>query len=163
MGKIEVTGLDYVEKMLKRFDADVEAIIKIGVYEGAGVIANAVREGIDALPTDSWHLGASHPIMRGPSPEQKEGLQEGFGISKMQNTGGSINVRIGFNGYNKVKTLSYSEGQPNVLIARSVESGTSYMQKTPFVRKALNKAKKQAIDAVQRKVSAAARAIAERT
>lgn len=162
MGKIEVKGLEEVSSMLEALSADAEAIIKMGIYDGAGVIARAVAESIDALPMDSGPITSSHPIMRGPTEAQKAGLKESFGISKMRQEGDLINVSIGFDGYNSVKTRKYPQGQPNQLIARSIESGTSYMQKTPFVRRALNKVKKQAIDAMQKRVSSVVRQIAER-
>lgn len=162
MGKIEVKGLDEVSAMLSRLNVKTEAIMKMGIYDGAGVIARAVSESIDALPTDSGPISSTHPIMNGPTELQKKGLKDGFGISGMRDDGGFINVSIGFDGYNDQKTRKYPSGQPNQLIARSIESGTSYMQKTPFMRQALNKSKKQAIEAMQRKVSSVARNIAER-
>ena len=35
-----------------------------------------------------------------------------------------------------IRTKKYPKGQPNQLIARVVESGSTYMDKTPFMRKA---------------------------
>lgn len=164
MGKIEVKGLDEVSTMLSRLNVKAESIMKMGIYEGAGVIARAVSESIDALPTDSGPVTREHSQMNGPTEIQKDGLKEGFGISGMRTDGGGfINVSIGFDGYNGMKTKKYPSGQPNQLIARSIESGTSFMRKTPFMRQALNKSKKQAIEAMQKKVSSVARNIAERT
>ena len=62
----------------------------------------------------------------------------------MENDNGYINTKIGFDGYNATKTKKYPNGQPNALIARSIESGTSKHQKTPFVRPAISKAKAKA-------------------
>ena len=162
MGKMEVKGLEDVQTMLSRMGANTEAIIKAGIYDGAGVIASAVADALEAMPTDSGPITSAHQVMRGPLLIQKEGLKRGFGISKMRTDEGFINVKIGFDGYNDLRTKKYPNGQPNVLIARSIESGTSYMQKTPFVRQSVNKSKKKAIDAVQARVSKAAREIAER-
>ena len=164
MGTIKVDGLDNVSQMLNRLRDKTAAIIKMGVHDGAGVLARAISDAIDALPTDSGPLSAEHPIMQGPTKIQKEGLQDGFGISRMRTDEGDfINVSIGFSGYNEMRTKKYPMGQPNQLIARSVEFGTSYMQKQPFVRRAVSKTKKQAIEAMQKKVSSVARNIAERT
>ena len=76
---------------------------------------------------------------------EKQGLLEGFGISPMENENGYYNVKLGFDGYNSVKTHKYKQGQPNVLIARITESGSSYRAKTPFIRPAVNSTKNEAI------------------
>lgn len=55
----------------------------------------------------------------------------------MQNDAGYINVKIGFDGYN-------ANGVANVLMARIFESGTSKVQKHPFVRPAVNSSKARA-------------------
>ena len=75
---------------------------------------------------------------------QKAGLLDGFGISRMKDDGGFVNVKLGFDGYNSTRTEKYPRGQPNVLIARSVNSGTTFRKKTKFVDKAVNSAKKAA-------------------
>lgn len=62
----------------------------------------------------------------------------------MQNDKGYLNVKIGFDGYNRTKTEKYPKGQPNQLVARGVESGTSWKQKKPFIRPAVNRTKKKA-------------------
>ena len=86
------------------------------------------------------------------SDKEKQGLLDGFGVSPMQDDGGYINVKLGFDGYNGVKTKKYPKGQPNALIARVTESGSSYREKTPFIRPAVNASKKQAEQAGQMKI-----------
>ena len=56
---------------------------------------------------------------------------------------GFYNVKIGFDGYNSVKTKRWPSGQPNAMVARSIESGTSWMTKQPFMRKAEQASKSQ--------------------
>ena len=75
---------------------------------------------------------------------QKRGLIDGFGISGLQNDNGFHNVKLGFDGYNATKTEDYPNGQPNQLVARGVESGTSWKQKKPFIRPAINASRKEA-------------------
>ena len=58
-------------------------------------------------------------------------------------------MKIGFDGYNEVQTKTFPNGQPNALIARSIESGSSTREKTPFLRPALAAARKQAIEAAR--------------
>ena len=71
-------------------------------------------------------------------------MQEGFGITNMRHENGAWNVKIGFEGYNEVQTKTYPNGQPNALIARSVESGSSVRDKTPFIAPAVNACRKNA-------------------
>ena len=61
----------------------------------------------------------------------------------MRNDNGFYNVKIGFDGYNSVKTKTWPQGQPNMMVARAVESGTSWMQKQPFMRKAEQSSRSQ--------------------
>ena len=58
-------------------------------------------------------------------------------------------MKIGFDGYNKTKTKKYPKGQPNQVVARGVESGTTWKKKYPFVRPAVERARK----AVQAKMA----------
>ena len=62
----------------------------------------------------------------------------------MKDDAGYLNVKIGFDGYNAMRTEKYPQGQPNQLVARGVESGTSWKQKHPFVRPAINASRKRA-------------------
>ena len=78
------------------------------------------------------------------SAAQRDGLIESFGISKMQDSNGYINVKLGFDGYNSIRTQKYPQGQPNVLIARIYENGGSTAEKQPFIKPALNKTRKAA-------------------
>ena len=50
-------------------------------------------------------------------------------------------MKIGFDGYNQLTTKRWPQGQPNSMVARSVESGTSWMKKQPFMRNAEQSAK----------------------
>ena len=68
-------------------------------------------------------------------------LRGGFGISRIENRGGTVNVKSGFAGRN-------TKGVPNVAVARSIESGTSYRAKQSFVSTAGRQAKAAAEQAI---------------
>ena len=70
----------------------------------------------------------------------------------MQNDSGYRHVKIGFDGYNDVKTRKYPKGQPNAMIARVTESGSSYREKTPFIRTAVQSSEKAAVEAAKEKI-----------
>lgn len=143
MAKITFTGLEHYMAKLEALEKNSEGIAKQALYEGAKIAADEMRNSVDDIPVqEKW--GTKANPAKGIKAEQKKGLQEGLGISTMRNDDGFINVHIGFHGYNSIKTKRYPSGQPNAMIARSLESGTSFLRKTPFVAKAVRKTKTKA-------------------
>lgn len=119
---------EYVVKLSKLAEADVtEQLIRASIKAGAGVLADAVSAAIDALPE-----AHGYPVV-GVTRAQKEGLADGWGIPPIKKEDGCYNTKLGFDKYNSVKTPKYPNGQPNQLIARAVNSGTSFRAKNPFV------------------------------
>lgn len=147
-------GLDSYISYLQKIDAVTDEAIGEAVYEMAKVVADSVRSGIQTLPTVSneANIATYKKGYSRLSDEEKQGLLDGFGVSPMQDDGGYINVKLGFDGYNSVKTKKYPKGQPNALIARVTESGSSYREKTPFIRPAVKAARKPAEKAGQAKI-----------
>lgn len=149
-------GLESYIEYLQKINAVTDEMIGEAVYEMAKVVADKVRANIQALPAEpkgkTTVRVSNHWVMSKLSEEQKKGLLDGFGVSPMQDDGGYINVKLGFDGYNGVKTKKYPQGQPNALIARVTESGSSYREKTPFIRPAVNASKKQAEQAGKMKI-----------
>lgn len=128
-------------------------ILGKAVYAMADIVANAIRENIDEMDSSpdiegikAWKEGRKANL----TSSEKKALQDGFGISTMQRTDGYYNVKLGFDGYDSVKTDSYPKGRPIVMIARSLESGSSVREKHPFIRPAVNSSKKAALEACQR-------------
>lgn len=162
MAKWTMRGMDEYAAYLQRIGKNTREILGAGVYAMANTVADAVRKNIEALPAkpdiegiEAYRQGRKAQL----TISEKKGLQEGFGISPMQNERGYLNVKLGFDGYNKVKTKKYPKGQPNVLIARITESGSSYRKKTPFIRPALrqtqNEALKKGQEAIEEKIKQA--------
>ena len=136
--KINSTAINELYQTLNRLGADVEGISKQGIYEGAGLIADAVRANIDGIRSDGksdWETQRREM--------QKAGLREGLTTSPIQPFKGGIYGGVGFDGYN-------AKGQPNQLIARVFNSGTSFSSKQPFfesaVRRTRSAAKQRVID-----------------
>lgn len=159
MPSLKFNGIDNYISTLEKLQGDIQPDIGKAVYAGAAVVADAVRQSIQSLPIENRHGSPSH-MLSGVTKGQKAGLLAGFGISKMKVEGDYYNVKLGFDGYNSVKTKKYPKGQPNALVARSVNSGTSIRRKTRFVDKAVNSAKAQAEAAI---AEALDKAIQERT
>lgn len=144
MARFEFGGIDtYIQQLNKLKAATRDGVIGKTVYAGAEIVADSVRSAIQALPVGSGQAPGNELVDTVTLP-QKAGLLDGFGISPMQDDNGFVNVKLGFDGYNSTRTEKYPRGQPNVLIARSVNSGTTFRKKTKFVDKAVNSAKKPA-------------------
>lgn len=139
-------GLNSYIEYLQKINAVTDEVIGEAVYEMAKVVADKVRDNIQALPTVSneANIATYKKGYSRLSDKEKQGLLDGFGISPLQEDFGFVNVKLGFDGYNSVKTKKYPQGQPNALIARVTESGSSYREKTPFMRPAVNASKKPA-------------------
>lgn len=135
MAKFQFEGVDnYISELQKLYD-DTEEIIGAAIYQGAAVVMKSVVSAIDGIQTDN-RFGTPENKTIGPNSYQKEGLRQSIGIAKLRKDSSFWNVKIGFDGYNGLKTKTWPQGQPNAMVARSVESGTSWMQKQPFMRKA---------------------------
>lgn len=144
MATIKIDGLDAYQKKLDALGNDITGILKRGVYDGANVVADAVRSSLSSLPTvdDTEAIMAYRQGRPGRlTSKQKAGLLRSIDLAKMQNSDGFISTKLGFGGYNDVKTNKFPKGQPNRMIAASIENGTSASQRQPFVRPAVNKVK----------------------
>lgn len=142
MAKWKFDGIDDYITQLEKLEDFSQEMIGQSIYSGAKYVADHVKEAINTIPVDDRRFVWSGD-RRGISPEQKEGLLEGFGIASMRNDNGFLNVKLGFSGYNSVRTKKFPNGQPNLMVARMVESGTSFMPKYGTISKAVQSAKKQ--------------------
>lgn len=147
MARIRFSRLDDYSLQLSRLAANTEEIAGKAIYAGAGIITDAIRANIEGLQAVSDKEGLLAYQKKDPAPltqTAKQGLLDGLGITPMQNDGGYWNVKVGFDGYNDLQSKKYPNGQPNQMIARSLESGSSIAKKRPFVRPAVNASRKQA-------------------
>ena len=141
-------GMD--EYLSKLGNLEMTAPVAIGqaIYHGAEVVADAIERNIEALPVDDSQHSEQ---LKGIRSIQKEGLKGrpngkggGFGISKADTTNGYRHVKLGFHGNNKLITKKYPHGQPNAMIARTIEGGNSFTRKHPFVGPAVRASRDQA-------------------
>ena len=139
-------GLNSYIEYLQKINAVTDEVIGEAVYEMAKVVEDKERASSQALTTVSneANIATYKKGYRRLYDKETEGLPDGFGISPQQEDSGFVNVKLGFDGYNSVKTKKYPQGQPNALIARVTESGSSYREKTPFMRPAVAASKKPA-------------------
>lgn len=142
MAKFKVVGLEAAFNELGELSRETEGIGKMCVYDGAGVVADALKAKINGLPVrDPNKHGSPKARVRGVTPDEKQALISGMGIATMRTAGGNINTVIGFDGYFGKGTNNYPKGKPIPMIANAVNRGTSWLQATPFVNQAYNGSK----------------------
>lgn len=137
---------NFIASLEKAEQVEMEELAGTALYAMANEVANEVRSKLASLPTsaDKEYKGNSRYLI----PEkQKAGLLASLGIAAMRRSDSGYDVKIGFDGYNDVQTNTYPQGQPNAMIARLTESGSTWRVKQPFFRPALNASKKKAQDA----------------
>lgn len=130
MAKFQVgNGIDQYVERLANLEFTAHDTLGRAIYKGADIVADAIRSNIEALPKSVC------------SEKQKQGLLDGLGIARMREDDGTYNVKIGFDGYNSHVTKKYPKGHANSMIARAIESGTSFSAKHPFVAPAVRATK----------------------
>lgn len=130
MATITFPGVDQYVSLLKSLEKDTEAICKMAVYDGAGILADAIRAKYNSY--DHPYGGA--------------GLIDHMAISKIRNDAGFVNAKITFGGY-------LDDGRPAPLVARAMESGNSHQRKKPFIRPAVRKVKSKCEAAMGKRVN----------
>ena len=139
MPKLKFKGLDeYIEK-LEKLTFDSEKYLGEALYKGAGLVADNLKNDLRSIPIQEE---SKDNKKRTINQRQKDGLIDGMGIARKQETKNGINVKVGVGGYNKMITKKYPHGQPNIMIARSLESGTSFMPKNRVFSRSINRSKK---------------------
>lgn len=126
MARMTISGLDEYALKLSKLGADAPKIAKKVVMAGANPVADEIRKNLEKNLSGSKYSTGD--------------LLDSFGIAPPGvDRQGNTNTKIGFDGYDR-------KGVPNPLKARAMESGTSTQPKKPFVRPAVSKMKKKAIE-----------------
>lgn len=151
MAKLTINpGIDtYISDLTKLYD-ESEEICKRSAYMGAKIVADRCRAEISNIPTRNFNRSSG--MVNGITATQKAGLLEGLGISHFRTDGSFINVKIGMDGYNAQTTKKYPKGQPNAMIIRSLESGTSFRSRNPVITRATNAARGAAEQAIKKQM-----------
>jgi len=151
----EIVGLDETMKKLEDMGAKTDELLSKALYAGAKVMADGLKNAIRSLPEDH---GFRH-FDKGASPRNvvghndKEDMINHMGISRFQTKTGSVYTRISFDGYGSLPTKKYPNGRPVVLIARSINSGSSIRTKHPFIRSTIAQYKSEATQAMQQVIT----------
>lgn len=145
-------GDEYLAKLSKLDVAAREEVIGSAIYAAADLMTDEIRKELNAVPTDEGFGTAGKPV-KGPKAKQKTALLNSLGITSMRDDGtGYYNVKIGFDGYNEIKTKRWPNGQPNQMVARSIQKGTTWMEKHEFIKRACAKTRKKALESMKKAV-----------
>jgi HK97 gp10 family phage protein len=162
---IKTEGMDELIQKLEKAGDRALGVGARALYKGAGVVADAISSGARSIATEPFKY-AGGGTKRKPSPEEKAILNAAgaAGIAKFDKNGLSVNTAVGYNrsGYaqvnwnhmsNKARTKYKIKGggnaKPVAVIANAINSGTSFMEKQPFIRKAITKSKGAAQSAME--------------
>lgn len=133
-------GLDDYIKQLGDLEYRADGLAGRAIYEGAKVVADKIRANIEALPVQTG--SPKRGEKRDPTQVEKDGMLAGLGVAKKQVSDGFINVKIGMDGYNEHVTQKYPKGHPNSMIARTINAGSTWMNRHPVITQAVTSQKK---------------------
>ena len=147
---VKVNGLETISMMLQDLGDKAEGIASRGLFEGAGIMADEIRKEAAGIRTGP---GASRESARYATQEEKQIMMNAAaGIAKFKKNGTEVDTSIGFRnaGYAEINGTRV----PIPKIVNAINSGTSFMHKQPFVRKAANRAKERASEAIRASIEA---------
>lgn len=149
---LKVEGMESITEMLSKAENAAPGIAAQALYKGAGVVADEIGKEARGLQTSNAFWYAHGGKQRYPSPEEKEALVSAgaAGIAKFRKTGNSVDTSVGY-GRSGYVTINGKQ-KPVAVIANAINSGTSFMKKQPFIRKAIAQAKGKATDAITEEV-----------
>ena len=129
---MRTVGLDEVMNTLARLNADAEKVAAASLYDGAGIIADAFDNAARSIRTEPF---TQKKAKRLPSPEEKAAIIGKTGIARFDKNGSEVNTLIGVSGAAGYANIGGKQKAVR-LIARAINSGTSFMPKQPVFRKA---------------------------
>lgn len=152
MAKMTIKGTDQLELQLSKLGNMSTKIAKDVVMAGAQPVADEIRSALRSLPVDSLRPLKDGDEFNVVTSGGLKDLDNSMGIAPPDvDRNGNINTKIGFHGYGSYPSKKYPKGLPNQLLARAIESGSSVRKKNPFIRKAVNRSKKRALEEMQKK------------
>lgn len=138
---ISTDGIEELGAMLAKLGDKATDVASGALFDGAGIVADAMKAAINSIVTEPFNYVADPDSVgkRYASPDEKAALVGKSGIAKFDKSGDDVNTLIGVSGAAGYANVG---GKPKAvrLIARSINSGTSFMHKQPVFRQAKSKA-----------------------
>lgn len=151
MGKVSENGLGQLDEQLALLGAKATPIAKASLYEGVRLVNDALTQAISEIKTEPFHY-VPEGRTRLPSPAEKAAIENAkHGSTRMQVDGDSVEIHVGLShaGYVDIPYgPNYTSHVAVAKIANSVNHGTSFLKKQPFMRKAMQVARTTATGVV---------------
>lgn len=147
---------EYIDKLNRLSNPfNTEACIDVAVSKGSEIVGEITRQELQNLPTDDRPGKVDY--RKGIRSLQKKFLIEEFGITPLANDNGFINKKTGVG----TGRLDYKGGGYTyaVVLARSLEKGTSFMPKNAVFSRASRKARKPCLEAMEQSLNESIEAI----
>ena len=151
----EFDGIEEISRMLADLGDQAESVAARCLYEGAGVMADEIQLQAQGIQTAPFAGKTPEGTERLPSPEEKQIiLDAGVGIAKFDKNGSEVNTSVGYNGAGYAEPKWHTSRSQIAVgqVANAVNSGTSFMRKQPFIRRASSQGGKRAEDAIVREM-----------
>lgn len=133
---IEVMGLDELSELFQKASKEAEHIAAEALYEGAGIMADAVTRNVKSIKTEKFRY-VTGGEQRYASPEEKAIVENArHGVAKFRKNGVDIQTSVGYQnaGYANLKGKTV----PVAKIANTINHGNSFMKRQPFLRKSFS-------------------------
>ena len=143
---MQTSGMEELTKKLAKLGEKAQGVASLALYEGAGLMADSVSQAGGGIATEPFRY-AQEGNRRKPSPEEVALLEAApKGVARFKKTGTSVDTSVGLSkaGYGQLGNVT----KPIPVIANAINSGTSFMEKQPFFRKAQSRAKGPATDRI---------------
>lgn len=141
---MKAEGLEELSRKLTQAGEKAQSVAARGLYDGAGAMADEIKQAAESIKTSKFHYAVFPPtVQRDPTPEEKAVVMSAnAGIAKFEKNGSEVNTSVGYSnaGY---ATLNGKQ-VPIPKIANAINSGTSFMKKQPFFRKAVSSGSQKA-------------------
>lgn len=170
---IELDGLDELIHEMDRLPEKAADVAALALYDSAGVVADKVSAEVRGISTEPFTY-AKGGKKRKPSPEEKAllvnaergvakfnksptrietsvGIKDGYGNITWNHARSGVRTKYKI-GYGGKATPSISQegessgrsAKPTYVIANAINSGTSFMEKQPFMRRAFKQSESKA-------------------
>ncbi len=177
--RVTTEGMDDLSRMLDSLGNAAQGVAAAALFEGAGIMADAVSQAVHGIATEPFKYAKGGKKRKPSPEEKAVLLGAGSaGISKFRKNGLTVDTSVGFNnaGYAAVswnhmhrsartnykhnaektavtpaymKSAKGGNAKPIAVIANAINSGTSFMDKQPFFRKAVSQAKGRALSRIE--------------
>lgn len=144
---MKVDGLEEVSELLGQMEERAQAVAAMALYDGAGVMAGEIQAGVRSVKSEAFHW-AKDGQTRLPSPEEKAIVEAAaVGIAKFGRNGSDVDTSVGFRNAGYAQLAGKTVPVPKIVNA--INSGTSFMKKQPFIRKAAKQGQQKAVAAMK--------------